>query len=73
MTAVKLRLALAAIGQKETIVSQLCKELGITRHTLYRYVSPTSELRPDGEKLLSAGQAALLNNSLVVVNHTRGI
>ena len=57
MTAAKLRLALAAIGKKETIVSQLCKELDLTRQTLYRHVSPTGELRPDGEKLLSAGRA----------------
>ncbi len=28
-------------------------ELGVTRQTLYRHVSPKGELRPDGEKLLS--------------------
>lgn len=28
-------------------------ELGITRQTLYRHISPKGELRPDGEKLLS--------------------
>jgi DNA invertase Pin-like site-specific DNA recombinase len=51
MTAAKLRLAKAAMGHPETKVSQLCKELGITRQTLYRHVSPTGELRPDGVKL----------------------
>lgn len=56
MTTAKLRLTLAAMGQKETIVSQLCKELDITRQTLYRHVSPKGELRPDGEKLLSAAR-----------------
>ena len=30
----------------------LCAELGITRQTLYRHVTPTGEIRPDGEKLL---------------------
>jgi len=30
----------------------LCQELGITRQTLYRHLSPKGELRPDGEKLL---------------------
>jgi len=53
MTAAKLRLAMAAMGHKETQVSSLCKELGITRQTLYRHVSPKGELRPDGAKLLS--------------------
>lgn len=53
MTPAKLRLALASMGQPETKVSDLCAELGITRQTLYRRVSPTGELRPDGQKLLS--------------------
>jgi DNA invertase Pin-like site-specific DNA recombinase len=48
MTPAKLRLAMAAMGQPETQVSALCKELGITRQTLYRHVSPQGELRPDG-------------------------
>lgn len=50
---IPLRLALASMGQPNTKVSDLCAELGITRQTLYRHVSPTGELRPDGEKLLS--------------------
>ena len=50
MTAAKLRLAMAAMGQPETKVSNLCEELGITRQTLYRHVSPKGELRPDGGK-----------------------
>lgn len=53
MTAAKLRLAMAAMGKPETKVGDLCKELGITRQTLYRHVSPGGELRSDGEKLLS--------------------
>lgn len=53
MTAAKLRLAMAAMGQPETKVSDLCEELGITRQTLYRHVSPKGELRPDGVKLLA--------------------
>ncbi len=55
MTAAKLRLAMAAMGQPETIVGDLCKELGVTRQTLYRHVSPKGELRPDGMKLISGG------------------
>lgn len=53
MTAAKLRLAMAAMGEPETKVSDLCEELGITRQTLYRHVSPEGGLRPDGEKLLT--------------------
>ena len=56
MTAAKLRLAMAAMGQPETKVSGLCEELGITRQTLYRHVSPKGELRPDGAKLLERVQ-----------------
>ncbi len=55
MTAAKLRLAMAAMGQPETVVSNLCEELGITRQTLYRHVSPKGEMRPYGVKLLSRG------------------
>jgi transposase-like protein len=44
--------ASAKLGKPGTKVSELCNELGITRQTLYRHVSPTGELRPDGHKLL---------------------
>jgi DNA invertase Pin-like site-specific DNA recombinase len=53
MTAAKLRLAMAVMGKPETKVSWLCEELGVTRQTLYRHVSPTGALRPDGERLLT--------------------
>ncbi|WP_194305374.1 recombinase family protein [Dietzia sp. DQ12-76] len=52
MTPAKVRLAMASMGQPETNVAALCEELGITRQTLYRHVSPTGELRPDGRRLL---------------------
>jgi DNA invertase Pin-like site-specific DNA recombinase len=52
MTTAKLRLAQVAMENKETKISELCKELGITRQTLYRHVSPNGELRNDGKKLL---------------------
>jgi len=53
MTPAKLRLALVSMGRPDTKVSELCSELGVTRQTLYRHVSPTGELRSDGEKLLT--------------------
>lgn len=52
MTPAKLRLAMAAMGKPETKVGALCEELGVTRQTLYRHVSPKGELRRDGEKLI---------------------
>lgn len=53
MTPAKLRLAMASMGKPETNVRTLCEELGVTRQTLYRHVSPKGELRPDGKKLFS--------------------
>lgn len=52
MTPAKLRLAQAAMGQPGTVVGDLCDELQITRQTLYRHVSPSGELRPDGNRVL---------------------
>ncbi len=52
MTQAKLRLAMASMGKPETKISDLCKELGITRQTLYRHVAPNGTLRENGEKLL---------------------
>jgi DNA invertase Pin-like site-specific DNA recombinase len=54
MTPAKLHLAMAAMGQPETHIGALCKELGITRQTLYRHVGPGGTLRPDGTRLLQA-------------------
>ena len=53
LTKAQVRLAQAAMGKKETVVSELCAELGITRATLYRYISPTGELRNYGKRVLS--------------------
>ena len=52
MPAARLRLAQAAIGKPETKVGELCRELGVTRQTLYRHVGPDGALREDGRKLL---------------------
>lgn len=48
----QVRMAQAAMKSRETSVSELCKELGISRQTLYRYVSPTGELREFGKRVL---------------------
>ena len=48
MTPAKLRLATASMGKPDTNVGELCGELGVSRQTLYRHVSPAGELRPTG-------------------------
>jgi DNA invertase Pin-like site-specific DNA recombinase len=54
MTPAKVRLAMAAMGHPETHIGALCRELGVTRQTLYRHVAPTGALRPDGQRLLES-------------------
>src|ERR1700693_400219 len=51
MTPAKVRLAMAAMGKPETNVGSLCAELGITRSTLYRHVSPSGERRVEASAL----------------------
>jgi len=48
----QVRLAQAAMQNRDTKVSELCDELGVTRSTLYRYVGPHGELREHGERVL---------------------
>src|SRR6516165_11995909 len=61
MTPAKLRLAQAAMAKRDTKVGDLCKELGVTRQTLYRFVDPKGKLRADGTKLLKIkGQSVRL-------------
>lgn len=52
MTPAKIRLAQAAMNQPETVIGNLCKELGVTRTTLYRHLAPDGSLREHGKKLL---------------------
>ena len=52
MTPAKIKLARAALKDPTTQVNALCKELGITRQTLYRHLSPQGDLRQDGQKTL---------------------
>ena len=52
MTPAKLRLAQAAMAKRDTKVGDLCKELGVTRQTLYRFVGPKGEFRADATRLL---------------------
>ncbi len=53
LTPAKVRTAQAAMKSRDTSVSELCAELGISTMTLYRYVSPNGELREAGLKVLN--------------------
>lgn len=48
----KLKLIQAAMGKQDTIVTELAKEMGVTRATLYRYVDPKGHLREAGKDVM---------------------
>ncbi len=52
MTPTKLRTAMATMKHPETRINELCTELGISRQTLYKHLTPEGALRPLGQKLL---------------------
>lgn len=45
MTAAKLRLAMAAMGNAETKIGSLCEELGITKQTLWLFCASVGSVR----------------------------
>ncbi len=50
----QVRMAQAAMANRDTSVSELCKELGVKPVTLYRYVDPNGNLRDYGKRVLTA-------------------
>lgn len=52
LTKSQVRLAEASMKNRDTSVTELCKELKITRATLYKYISPTGELRDYAKRVL---------------------
>ena len=50
----QVRLAQAAMQNRDTSVAELAKELRIKPVTLYRYVGPNGELRENGKRVLNA-------------------
>ncbi len=52
LTKAQVRLAEASMKNRDTSVAELCKELKISRATLYKYISPTGELRDYAKKVL---------------------
>ena len=49
-----LAMAQAAMANRDTSVSELCKELGVRPVTLYRYVDPDGNLRDYGKRVIGA-------------------
>lgn len=50
----QVRMAQAAMANRDTSISELCKELGVKPVTLYRYVDPKGNLRDNGKRVLAA-------------------
>jgi DNA invertase Pin-like site-specific DNA recombinase len=53
LTKNQIRLAQSAMLNRDTHVADLCRELKVSKATLYRCVSPTGELRDHGRKALA--------------------
>ena len=54
LTKAQVRMAQAAMANRDTSVSELCKELAVKPVTLYRYVDPNGNLRDSGKRVLEA-------------------
>ncbi len=52
LTKAQVRMAQAAMANRDTSVSELCAELGVRPVTLYRYVDPQGNLRDHGRRVL---------------------
>jgi DNA invertase Pin-like site-specific DNA recombinase len=52
----KLRRAQAALASRDTSVSALCNELGVSKTALYRNLTPDGQLKENGERVLANGQ-----------------
>ena len=42
------------MAHRDTLVSELCRELGIRSVTLYTHVGPQGQLREQGQKVLAS-------------------
>lgn len=59
ITKAGIRRAQAAMQHRDTSVPELCRELSVSKKTaLFRYLSPTGELRPMGQKILGMKEGA---------------
>jgi len=53
MSKSKVHLAQASMGKRDTHVGDLCRELGVARATLYRYVGPDGTIRNYGKRVVA--------------------
>lgn len=53
LTKAQVRMAQAAMKNRDTSVAELCKELGVEPPTLYRYVDSKGNLRKHGKEILN--------------------
>ena len=54
LTKTQVRMAQAAMANRDTSVAELCKELSVKPPTLYRYVDPNGKLRKTGKQVINA-------------------
>ena len=59
MTKSKLKIAMNSMQNSNTNVAELCRELAVTRQTLYRHLAPDGTLRNDGKKVLAVTETIL--------------
>ena len=52
----KLRRAQAALASRDTSVSALCEELGVSKTALYRNLTPDGQLKENGKRVLANGR-----------------
>lgn len=52
LTKNQIRLGQSAMANRDTNIADLCRELGISRATLYRYVGPAGQLRDHARRVL---------------------
>jgi hypothetical protein len=57
ITVSKLGATMLRMARLYTDVTDLCKDLSVTRHTWYRHVAPDGPIWPDVKKLQGVGQA----------------
>ena len=59
MTKSKLKIAMNSMQNSNTNVAELCRELAVTRQTIYRHLAPDGTLRNDGKKVLAVTETIL--------------
>eukprot|EP01037_Dinobryon_pediforme_P020990 gene20990-21741_t len=69
----QIRLAQSAMANRDTAVADLCRELKVSRATLYRYVSPEGELREHGAEPMKASKFSDAQKAFILKQGTDGV